>query len=102
MRSFFGLGLAIRLFDTGMEHSLAEPKTFAIVHEQLSDHSFEVLTKLELSDTLSGGLAALKLNAVDGWIDSLEKQKQWNERNFEEMRAVFRDKKKAEPILLGS
>jgi hypothetical protein len=72
------------------------------VHQQQPDSSWGVLESIELSDTLAATLNTVRLSDASGWIDSQERQDAWSERNFEEMRGVLRQEKKAESILLAS
>ena len=102
LRSVFGLGTALRLFETKYEYTLAKPSASVIVHQQRADSSWEILESVELNDTLAATLNTLRLSKVNDWIDSQQKQDVWSERIFEEMRGVFRQEKKAESILLAS
>jgi hypothetical protein len=102
LRSVFGLGTALQLFETKYEYTLAKPSASVVVHQQRADSSWEVVERVELNDTLAGTLNTLRLSKANAWIDSQQKQDAWSERIFEEMRGVFRQEKKAESIILAS
>jgi hypothetical protein len=102
LRSVFGLGIALQLFDTKYEYALAKPSASVIVHQLRGDSSWEVLESVELNDTLAATLNTLRLSRVNDWIDSQPKQDAWSEHVFKQMHGIFRQEKKAEPILLAS
>ncbi|WP_338687779.1 hypothetical protein V5279_22610 [Bradyrhizobium sp. 26S5] len=102
IRSVFGLGLALQLFQTQFEYGVTESSASLVVHRERSDGSWEVQGKLELSDSLAATLDTLRLGDAHGWVNSQERQDAWSERCFEEMRSVFRQKEKAESLLLAS
>jgi hypothetical protein len=103
LRAFCGLGLALRLFDIKSQHF---PSTLAIkveVHrEEGGVAGMRHFKAFDLDDNISRTIDALSLHAVNGWIDSQERQKGWADARFDEMRSVLSGGRKAEAILLAS
>jgi hypothetical protein len=102
LRSFCGLGLALRLFDINNKYQLAPPRSHYFVHRKNADDIWTARERFELDDSLSRGLERVSLNMLDGWIDSTERQASWSARILEEMKGVFSAGKMSEPILLAS
>jgi len=103
LRSFCGLGLALRMFDTNNRYSPYPPRHHYFVHRlELDGSTWCVRDRLELDDSLSRGIERLKMHSVNGWIDSPEKQASWPARILNEMANVFSAGQKSDAILLAS
>jgi hypothetical protein len=102
IRAFCGLGLAVKLFEMKSEFSAAMPPVHMLVHRKGPDDQFAFFCSLSLDENVSRAVNGLTLDALEGRIDSEQKQLKWADRQFDAMRAVFAGRENAEKLLLAS
>jgi hypothetical protein len=102
LRTFFGLGLALRLLENKPVTTLQQLPPFRIHLHQLKDDKWGNFTNFDLTDTLSADLRALQLNTVNGWITNPERQLSWAKTQFSAMLGAFKTGKKPETIQLAA
>lgn len=102
LRSFCGLGLALRLFNIVSEHFPSTPAITLEIHRQEGGVAgMQHFKAFDLDDSLSRTIDGLTLHTVNGWINSPQRQEIWTDATFGEMRSVFNGGKKADAILLA-
>lgn len=102
LRAFYGLGLALRLFDRSTKYSMATPRWSYFVHRRTSEATYEPQRRLELDENLSRAMERLGMHTLGGWVNSPERQASWSEGILGQMASVFSMGVKSESILLAS
>jgi hypothetical protein len=102
LRSFCGLGLATRLFKWEQTYSATPFKAFAFVHRRLPNDNWEAVTRYDLNDSITRGLAGLKLHDLDGHLDDETKRRGWAHYRLADMGTVFVAGERSDPITLAS
>jgi hypothetical protein len=102
LRSFCGLSIAMRLCKVEHEYSLFSWRPTAIVHRQAADGTWLPITHYELNDSISRGLAGLKLHDLGGSLDTDSKRQAWAQHKLRDIAVVFGSEKRADQIKLAS
>jgi Apea-like HEPN len=101
LRAFCGLGIALRLFKVTHKYSGPfgpKPSSHFIVHRQVSDQSWRFEGQQNLSDDRSRALDSLEREQFEEDFDV----KGFTNYTLSQMRAVFSNGSKADPIVLAS
>lgn len=101
LRSFAGLGLALRLFQVERSYRPFLPKSALYVHRHEAE-KWEIDNKLELTDDETQLFNDLRLCTLENYLDSDAKQIAWAVAKLEEMKSVFSAGERGESILLAS
>jgi hypothetical protein len=102
LSSFCGLGLATRLFKWEHTYSATPFKAFAFVHRRLQNDNWEAVTRYDLNDLITRGLAGLKLHDLEGYLGDEAKLRSWAHYRIADMGTVFVAGERSDPITLAS
>lgn len=102
LKSFCGLGIALRLFKIDLKYRSTPSKAKFYIHKLL-DENWVVLSTQELDMSESDAFHDLVVHDLEGKLDSLQKQAGWIARNLPDIAMVFsrENSEKAKKILLG-
>jgi hypothetical protein len=101
LKSFLGLGIALRLFQVGSVYSFVPPVEHFFVHKA-QDDTWVIDSKLELNSDQSRVLSEIKLNNMITDAPNEERRKQLLKIILDEMSAVFAAGEKSESIVLAA
>jgi len=101
LKAFFGLGIALRLFDVEIKYNPNPLRSYANVHK-MDDTSWRMDERLQLFDDDSRAISWVRLHSLGAKLDSDEKKIAWSRRQLKEMSVVFSNEAKAENIILAS
>jgi hypothetical protein len=104
LRSFCGLGIALRLFQIEPTYAglgLKASRSHFIVHRK-TDNGWEVEGKFDVEDRNSQAFTDLILHDLDGKLDTEAKKVKWAQNVLNQMRTVFSGGREANRLLRAS
>ena len=101
LKSFLGLGLALKLFDFKSSYFPVPPKHQFYVHK-LTEEKWEIETKLELNVDLSRAISDLQLNGIITRAATDQRKKDLLKLILSEMNAVFSSGEQSEALTLAA
>jgi len=101
LKSFFGLGIALRLFQVRADYSLAEPKYGFYVHK-LTDDKWIIDNKVSLNTDTARVINDLHLNSMITDAETQDRKTGLGNLILKEIGAGFSAGKKGDPLLLAS
>jgi hypothetical protein len=101
LRSLFGMGLATRLIDSQYTFFPSPPKSFAYVHRQTGDATWQATARYNLDDAVSRGIANLKLHDLEGRLRP-EHKPAWVSVQLNDIGVAFRSGGRAEQTILAA
>jgi hypothetical protein len=101
LRSLLGMGLATHLLDSNLTVSATPQKSFAYVHRRKSDGAWHAMTRYDLDDSVSRGIANLKVRDLEGILEREHKPGSVSGQ-LSDISAAFRAGRRAEPTILAA
>jgi hypothetical protein len=101
LKSFLGLGLALRLFEVSDTFFLSPPTEHFYVHRERQE-GWQLDTKFELGTDLSATIRKIALNQLITGAPTGERKVQLINLILTEMSAVFSGGEKSDPIMLAA
>ncbi|BFT30964.1 hypothetical protein D210916BOD24_21400 [Alteromonas sp. D210916BOD_24] len=102
LKSFCGLGIALRLFKINAKYRSTPTKAKFFIHK-LENENWVVQGKHELDYDISDTFHDLVIHDFDGVLDTQDKQASWVNRKLSDMNTVFscEDEAKTQKLLLA-
>lgn len=98
IRAFLGMGLATGFIKSGHLPYPAVPAAFAYVHRHMPDGTWQPITRYDLNDSISKGLARLRINDLDGKLKP-EHYAAWAGHGLQHIAAAYSAGRRAEQVL---
>jgi hypothetical protein len=102
LRAFCGASIATRLLKYEYSYTPAPLRTSVYVHRKTGNGVWEPQTRYELSESVSRGLSYLKINDLEGRMDTQVKRRSWIHYRLEDIETLFQSGQRADPIILAS
>lgn len=101
LKTFCGLGIALRLFKVDYKYKTAPIKASFQVHKKVNDRWAEQKAQ-EIETSVADTLDDLRFNDLDGELNTDLKKRGWVNRNLKLINIVLSNPIKAEKIILAS
>ncbi len=101
LKSFCGLGIALRLFKINYKYRPTPPKAKFFVHREI-DKRWIVDSAKKLDSDISSTFNDLVFHDFNGQLDTNSKKSTWAKARLKEIKSVFSNSEKAEKIRLAS
>lgn len=101
LKSFFGLGLALRVFRISRNYMPSQPKLECLFHRMV-DKKWVIDSRLELTETESEAFSSIELHDLDGQLDDDKKRLSWAQRGLHKIHKTLSAGEDAEGLLLAS
>ncbi len=101
IRSFFGLGLALRLFRHESTYQQYPQKQKAFIHRSINGN-WVIEDVSELQSVHSETIRDLQLHDLDGALNTAEKQGAWMKRQLTSISAIVKATERTQNITLGA
>lgn len=102
LRSFFGLGIALRLFKPVFKYQSTPPVEKVYVHRRMPGGNWMVEDSLELETVHAQTVTSMVIHDLDGKLDTATRRAGWMKTQLQSMGHVFRAGEGARNIALGA